>query len=132
MLGDAMKRDMGLIRLLLLELEELDLDGQSTYHYRSHDFQIDGYTWAQVNYHYDLAEEAGLVFAGQNSVSNGFLFRRLTWGGHDFVDAVRDEDIWNKTKEGALAAGGFSFDLVKDLAKGFIRKKVETLTGVEL
>lgn len=45
---------------------------------------------------------------------------------------LEDEDIWNKTKEGALAAGGFSFDLVKDLAKGFIRKKVETLTGVDL
>lgn len=127
-----MKRDMGLMRLLLLKLEELDENGQSTCHYRSYDIQIDGYTWAQVNYHYDLAEEAGLVVAGTNSVMNGFLFRRLTWAGHDFVDAVRDEDIWNKTKEGALAAGGFSFDLVKDLAKGFIRKKVETLTGIEL
>lgn len=127
-----MKRDMGLMRLLLLKLEELDEDGQSIYHYRSDDIQIDGYTWAQVNYHYELAEEAGLVDMGGSGVMNGILFRRLTWAGHDFVDAVRDEDIWNKTKEGALAAGGFSFDLVKDLAKGFIRKKVETLTGVEL
>lgn len=127
-----MKRDMGLMRLLLLKLEELDEDGQSIYHYTSDDIQIDGYTWSQVNYHYDLAEEAGLVDMGGSGVMNGILFRRLTWTGHDFVDAVRDEDIWNKTKEGALAAGGFSFDLVKDLAKGFIRKKVETLTGVEL
>lgn len=127
-----MKRDMGLMRLLLLKLEELDEDGQSIYHYTSDDIQIDGYTWPQVNYHYELADEAGLVDMGGSGVMNGILFRRLTWSGHDFVDAVRDEDIWNKTKEGALAAGGFSFDLVKDLAKGFIRKKVETLTGVEL
>lgn len=127
-----MKRDMGLMRLLLLKLEELDEDGQSIYHYSSDDLQIDGYTWPQVNYHYDLAVKAGLVDMGGSGIMNGILFRRLTWAGHDFVDAVRDEDIWNKTKEGALAAGGFSFDLVKDLAKGFIRKKVETLTGVEL
>jgi len=127
-----MKRDMGLMRSLLLKLEALDEDGQRIYNFGSGDIQIDGYTWAQVNYHYELAEEAGLVDMGGRGAMNGIQFRRLTWGGHDFVDAVRDEDIWNKTKAGALAAGGFSFDLVKDLAKGFIRKKVETLTGIEL
>jgi DNA-binding transcriptional ArsR family regulator len=129
-----MKRDMGLIRLLLLRLEELDQDGQSVYHFREGDPDIDieGYSWEQISYHYDLADEAGLVDMGSDGIMNGFLFRRLTWAGHDFVDAVRDEEIWRKTKEGALAAGGISIDLVKDLAKGFVRKNIEKLTGIEL
>ncbi|WP_322978976.1 DUF2513 domain-containing protein [Pseudomonas sp. C11] len=127
-----MKRDMGLIRLLLLKLEEIDQDGRSIYHFVEGDIQLEGYSWDEIEYHYDLADEAGLVDMGGNGVMNGILFRRLTWAGHDFVDAVRDEEIWRKTKEGALAAGGISIDLVKDLAKGFVRKNIEKLTGIEL
>ncbi|UUJ43216.1 DUF2513 domain-containing protein [Pseudomonas extremaustralis] len=127
-----MKRDMDLLRLLLLELEGLDQDGQSIYHFKSDDITIEGFTWEQVNYHYDLAVEAGLVDQGGSGVMQGLLFRRLTWSGHDFLDAVRDNEIWKKTRQGATAAGGFSVDLLKDLAKGFIRKKISDHTGVEI
>ena len=42
-----------------------------------------------------------------------------------------DQD-WEKTKKGAEAAGGFTMDLLKDLAKGFIKKQIEERTGVKL
>lgn len=127
-----MLRDMGLMRALLLKLEVINEDRYGVYIYTSEDIQIDGYLWAQIIYHYELAAEAGLVEMGGTEFIGKLMFKRLTWAGHDFVDAVRDDDIWNRTKKGALAAGGFSFDLVKDLAKGLIRKKVEELTGVDL
>ena len=127
-----MKRNMDLLRLLLLQLEELDEDGQSIYHYTTDEITIDGFTWDQVVYHYDLAVEAGLVDQGASGVMNGILFRRLTWSGHDFVDAVRDNEIWKKTSQGATAAGGFSVELLKDLARGFIRKKISEHTGIEI
>lgn len=127
-----MKRDMDLLRLLLLQLEGIDQDGKSIYHFHSDDITIDGYTWDQVSYHYDLAVEADLIDQGGSGVMQGILFKRLTWSGHDFVDAVRDDDIWKRTRQGATAAGGFSLDLLKDLAKGFIRKKISEHTGVEI
>lgn len=128
-----MKRDMDLLRQLLLKLETCNEDdGQSIWHYKSNDMPIDGYSWEQVLYHYQLAVEAGLVDQGGQGVMNGFLFRRLTWAGHDFVDAVRDDDIWRKTRQGATAAGGFSVELLKDLAKGFIRKKISEHTGIDV
>ena len=37
-----------------------------------------------------------------------------------------------ETKEGAEAAGGFTVDLLKDLAKGLVKKQVEEWTGVKL
>lgn len=52
--------------------------------------------------------------------------------GHDFLDSIRDPDVWNKTKKGALAAGGFTLNLLNDLAKGFIKKKIEDSTGIML
>ena len=73
-----------------------------------------------------------LIDQGGKGPLNGFQFRQLTWSGHDFVDAVRDDEIWGKTRQGAKAAGGFSVDLLKDLAKGFIRKKIAEHTGVEI
>jgi hypothetical protein len=62
----------------------------------------------------------------------GIGFRCLTWQGHDFLDSVRDPKIWAKTKEGALAAGGFTVDLLAELAKGFLKKQIEERTGVKL
>lgn len=127
-----MRRDMDLLRLLLLKLEVLHEDAHSIYVYQYEELMIEGFTQDQVAYHLDLATEAGLVDQGGSGVMNGFMFRRLTWEGHDFVDAVRDNDIWKKTRQGANAAGGFSVDLLKDLAKGFIRKKISEHTGVEI
>jgi hypothetical protein len=63
---------------------------------------------------------------------DGITFARLSWAGHDFLDSVRDREIWAKTKNGALAAGGFTIDLIADLAKGFLKKQIEDRTGVEL
>lgn len=127
-----MLRDMELMRALLLRLEVIGEDRYGVYVYTSEDIQIDGYSWGQVMYHFELAAEAGLVEMGGSAFMGKLVFKRLTWAGHDFVDAVRDNDIWNRTRKGALAAGGVSFDLVKDLAKGLIRKKVEELTGIDL
>jgi hypothetical protein len=62
----------------------------------------------------------------------GITFSRLTWAGHDFVDAVRDPDIWRKTKNGVEATGSFTFEILRDLAKGFIKTKIKEHTGVEL
>ncbi len=127
-----MRRDMDLLRLLLLKLETIHDEADSIYLYSYEELQIDGFTTDQVAYHLDLAVEAGLIDQGGNGAMSEFMFRRLTWSGHDFADAVRDDEIWRKTRQGATAAGGFSLDLLKDLAKGFIRKKVAEHTGIDI
>lgn len=81
-----------------------------------------------------LIDEAGLLsgtpvhtLAGKNWINI-----HLTWEGHDFLDSVRDERTWAKTKTGALAAGGWTLDILKDLAKGFVKKQIEEQTGIKL
>lgn len=127
-----MQREMDLIRLLLLKLEGMEQDAGSVGMYAYSELAIDGYTSDQVLYHLDLLLEAGLIDQGGNGAMSEFMFKRLTWAGHDFVDSVRDDDVWQKSRKGALAAGGWSLELISDLAKGFIRKKASELTGVEL
>ena len=56
----------------------------------------------------------------------------LTWAGHDYLDSIRDDQIWAVAKDGVKQAGGLTFDLLKSLAKGLVKKKIEQHTGVNL
>ncbi|MGE3871358.1 MAG: DUF2513 domain-containing protein [Parvibaculaceae bacterium] len=87
-----------------------------------------------VSYHVHILEEAGLLEAVDFSDDDGHDYRpkRLTWQGHEYLEVIRDPAIWAKTKEQVSAAGGFSLDLMKALAKGFIKQKIEDHTGVKL
>jgi hypothetical protein len=127
-----LKRDMDLIRQILILLEEHDGDPWSLWD----DYEETGRESdrARFSYHVMLLFQGGYIHAVDCSTADRFEWKPvyLTWQGHDFLDSVRDPKIWEQTKNGAAAAGGFTADLLKDLAKGFIKKQVEELTGVKL
>lgn len=130
-----MKRDMDLIRELLLKLESLNIRPGAIVLIGGHDEElaIEGRAADEIDYHLALIKEAHLIECpGSGSMDGRISFRRLTWSGHDFLDSVRDPKIWEKTKSSAEAAGGFTIDLLKDIAKGFVRKQIEEYTGVKL
>ncbi len=129
-----MQRDMDLIRELLLKLEAYPMSPGSIVYFEpgADELQVEGYDANQIEYHLDLIGEADLIDMGGSRPMTGFTYRRLTWAGHEFLDSIRSPEVWSKTKNGAEAAGGFTVDLLKDIAKGFIRKQVEDYTGVKL
>lgn len=129
-----MKRDMDLVRELALWLERKDDHAVR----KPQDIEIDGYSFGQIGYHLNRMYEAGLISgevlkskSTQDRIIEVWPFD-LSWAGHEFVDSVRDPEIWAKTKAGIHVAGGFSLDLIKALAKGFLKKKLEQHTGVEI
>jgi hypothetical protein len=132
-----MKRDMNLIRELLLKIEALDIPRSVTTALSPHNpaLAVDGFTADDIGHHLRMLVSARFIetpndkpFAGDGSV----IFRQISWEGHDFLDSVRDPKIWGETKKGAEAAGGFTVDLLKDLAKGLVKKQIEDFTGVKL
>ena len=129
-----MTRDMDVIRDLLLKLESLDLPRGTVLTVDGDDpeIAIEGCSGDQIAYHLDLVREAGFVESPGSQPMDGITFARLSWAGHDFLDSVRNPEVWAKTKKGAVAAGGFTVDLLKDLAKGFIKTQIEERTGVKL
>ena len=120
-----MKRDMELCRKILFTIEERYV---STAIYG---LKIDGYTTEEVAYHCKLLHEAGLIkdckiiYASNRIVSFGVS--SLTWEGHDFLDKIREETIWNKTK-GLIKdkALPMTLDVIKEIATAVIS---ETLKG---
>lgn len=130
-----MKRDMDIVRSLLLKLETLNANPHRAILIQgaTPELAIDDVTSDRLDYHLSLLRERRLIEPHEGGTLDGKIyFRRLTWEGHDFADSVRDEQIWKKTRHGALAVGSWTFDLVKDLAKGFIKKQIEERTGVIL
>ncbi|MFM0181605.1 DUF2513 domain-containing protein [Paraburkholderia aspalathi] len=131
-----MKRDMDLIRDLLLRLEALPVPaaGMTTIDASQTAVQVDGYTAEQINYHLSLLEQAQLIHAGgldfgMQFGGGGVGFQSLTWAGHDFLDATRNPDVWGRTKQAANAAGGFTVELLVFAAKTYLEGKIKGVIG---
>lgn len=119
-----MKRDMEIIRSILLALEE-DVDPN----------KVEGATAEQVRYHQALLIEAGLIhgrttfyLSNTTPIPDVVNIEKLSWQGHEFIDLARQKEIWNTIKSQFKEA---SFDTVitvaKDLAEGWAKKKVQEL-----
>lgn len=124
-----MRRDMDLVRELLLAIEG---EGEDPLGWMVSVLPHRDPTL--VSYHVQLLHEAGLIVAIDLSSCDGYDWRpkRMTYAGHDLLDSIRDPDIWGRTKGGVEAAGGFTLDLMKALAKGFLKKQIEERTGVSI
>lgn len=112
-----MKRNWDAIRGLLTKVEACTLPTEMV---RLSDFPSE--QAAEVSYHMALLIDAGLV-NGQMIKTIGpdiedFFAQKLTWEGHEFLDAIRSDTVWQKTKN-VFAEQGISmtFDLVKEGAK---------------
>ena len=65
--------------------------------------QIEGYSMEEVAYHCAILYEGGYIHAYKGEyVSNQlymFTVARLTWKGHDLLDKIREDTVWNKARE---------------------------------
>ncbi len=117
-----MKRDMELVRLILFEMEKVATWGEDL------QFSFERYSKEEINYHVMLMNEAGLIVAiDASSVSDLYWIpQRLTWQGHEFLEATKNNDAWNKTKEIMAKSGGFVFDVAKSILTTIL---LQQLTG---
>jgi len=93
-----MKRDLELIRQILLRIEETD-DIQLLFDEYNERHRL-------IQYHLLLLREADLIAGlvvvecdGGELVTQIVSKPRLTWSGHEFLDVARDETTWNQAKE---------------------------------
>ncbi|WP_263626499.1 DUF2513 domain-containing protein [Xinfangfangia pollutisoli] len=56
----------------------------------------------------------------------------MTAKGHDFLDAIRNDTVWNKAKSGAAAVGGMTLGMLKDLAVAYLKQETAAKLGISL
>jgi hypothetical protein len=123
-----MKLDKELVREILLAVEAHDeAQGWMT-------LKIEGRTDKEVSYHVMLLDEAGLLSGISLGGMNTFEWqpKRLTYQGHEFLDTVRDGEVWRRTKEGAEKVGGVGLGLLVELGKAYGKQIFKERLGIEL
>lgn len=96
-----MKRDMELIRKILITLEE----SEQTQGWVP--LKFEGYSDDQISYQVKILAEQGIIGATDCSNMNNFAWeaKGLTWDGHDYIEAIRDDGRWQKAKDWVENAG---------------------------
>jgi Hypothetical protein (DUF2513) len=96
--GDAMKRDMELMRKILLKIEKDYQPGK----FNLSDLEIDGYDMPTIAEHCDLLFQQEFVHDYHALYSDNkleaFSFGKLTAQGFDYLELIRNNAIWEKTK----------------------------------
>ena len=116
-----MKRDLDLVRALLMKIEALPLNGRV----EARQIELPPWSSDEIIYHCRLLMMSGYIVAIDTSSNGGAncLIRYLTPEGHDYLDIVRNDTIWaavkSRLKDNAISA---TFDIVIAVGKAAIMK----------
>jgi hypothetical protein len=122
-----MKRDMDLVREIMLRIEGLPVGPPMLY-------RIGEVEDLVLLAHLEMLLESGLV-RGKITRSPGARgdvigISGLTWNGHEWLETVRDPRVWDETKSALLETGGaLSFELAKAVATRIHRRRVGLPVG---
>lgn len=109
-----MKRNWDTLRKILVAIEALPTEDSTI-----DSAGIEGIDNEAAAYHMRLLLEAGLAVGGcRNALGPPHCWcERLTWSGHEFLDAIRRDTVWHKIREIARERGiDLTFDLIRTLA----------------
>ena len=122
-----MKRDLNLIRNILLETEAAPSDTLTVYdiadkYHANPDL---------VAYQLDLLAEAGFLKVRGLTIAwtpdthkyDAERIDRLTLEGHNYLDAIRNDTVWQNTLAELRNIGiSVSFEIVKEIASNYLKR----------
>lgn len=91
---------------------------------------IPKYSLGEIAYASVKAVEANLIDANISEYDAGIhniIYLGLTYEGHQFLDNVRDNKIWSKTKAILSKIGGASLKIISSVATSQITEEIHNL-----
>lgn len=130
-----MKRDMDLAREILLTIENSE-NTRCNKHRESPLYKklFYRYTVTKIDHHLDILADSSLIVLNEGGREETYpgsdmwvqtINGRLTWQGHEFLDAARDQNRWNQAKRTISEKGGsLTFDVLKAVLSQLARQAV--------
>lgn len=121
-----MRLNPDLTRKILLVVEQnTDLSHYST----QDDFKdlLNEFSSAEIGYHLKQASDAGLIEGFKIYYSNSYAINDLTPYGHQFLNDIRNEKNWNKTKKIANTVGNLSLNALSAIAEGVTQAAIKKM-----
>ena len=89
----------------------------------------------EISYHMELLLDAGLVKGEMRKElrvrPQDFIVYSLTWQGHEFLDTIRSDTVWQNTKKSFQQNSiSMTFDLIKSVATGIATAFLKSRIGV--
>lgn len=111
-----MKRNLELVRLLLLEVEKADAP------INGFDLAGNPYSLNEIGYHVEMLAAQGLLDAKVERTWGGayinVVINGLTWDGCDYLDAIRNDRVWSKVVHAiSSTVGTTTLSVVKQIAE---------------
>ena len=67
----------------------------------------------------------GIVRPDARGEPNGTVILRLTWAGHEFLDAARNETVWKKAEERVKKSGvDVTISLMKEILNQLLKQSL--------
>ena len=117
-----MKRDLDLVRQILLQIEALPAGPPAQYRMSEIEDPV-------LLAHFELVLASGLVNGkisrSQSSRGDVISISGLTWEGHEWIETVRSQSVWDETKSTLLDSGAaLTYDLTKAVATRILRGRL--------
>jgi CheY-like chemotaxis protein len=117
-----MKRDMDLIREILLYAEEHCPETRI----RKTTINFDGVPGRTMDFHVKLLCDANMLETATHVTDGESYICSLTWKGYEFLDKIRDDKQWRQIKGILAKTGDFSFETVSQAASSLIAEQLKT------
>ncbi len=101
-------------------------------HIYENEYMQKTYDFDEVKYCLTILLEHGFIRAAVTRAQGNISFMdidRMTWEGHEFLENIRDDNIWAKTKEKVKGIKSVSIQILSSVAAGVIK---ECITNPEL
>lgn len=121
-----MRLNMDLVRAILLQIQVADI-GRNT----EISVEVPPHSAEEVNYHIRQLVDAGVVRALEipdlDDATDWYKPTSMTWQGHQFVESIRDNRVWNKVKSLVVEKGGA---LTVEIIGGLAKQVAKSLLGL--
>lgn len=118
-----MKLNTECLRDLLLYLEE---NLSATNPVIVNNLTLNNYSQEDLIYTADKLREAGFLNCTKKSFDNMpfIMIHSITYQGHQFLDSIRDKNIWTETKAKASKIASVSLPILQEVASTIIKVKL--------
>lgn len=113
-----MKLNYDLIRLLLLKIEDIT-DGYSEFYNADIIKAFSDYSGAVILYHLKYLDDAGYIERYRHNV-----IIDITPIGREYLNSVRNNDIWEKTKQKIQSFGDVSLPIITEVSSALIKSSL--------
>lgn len=127
-----MKLNHDCVRDLLLFIEE---NLEYGYYIQANEVQIGNYSQQEILYAADKLLEAGYINATRKEYLDNpgipqIRINSITWDGHQFLDNIRDNEVWKHTKGILSKFSSVSIGIINNVASQVISNIIKSQMGL--